>query len=53
MMIVLHKDDLKKVVAYFSSKDELPNISNNETPMREFNLIIDNNMRKNATICYM
>ena len=53
MMIVLHKDDLKKVAAYFSSKDELPHVSSDETPMREFNLVIDNNMRQNATVCDM
>ena len=53
--IFLHKDDLKKMITHCTTKDELPSnnidVSNNETPKKEFHLIIDDNMRKNAIIC--
>ena len=53
--IFLHKDDLRKIITHCTTKDELPSnntdVSNNETPMKEFHLIIDDNMRKNAIIC--
>ena len=59
MIFFLHKDDLKKIIKYFTFKDESPNgntviINNNnnkEVPMREFDLIVDDSMRTNATIC--
>ena len=53
--LFLHKHDLKKIVANFTTKDESPSsnndISNNETPKKEFHLIIDDSLRKNAIIC--
>ena len=53
--LYVHKDDLKKIVKHFITKDESPSsnndVSNNETPKKEFDLIIDDSMRKNATIC--
>jgi len=55
MTFFLHKDDLKKIVTHFTTKNQSPssntNDVNNEIAMREFDLIIDNNMRQNATIC--
>ena len=58
--LFLHKDNLKKFVAHFSSKSQIPNNGNdadisNETPMKEFHLIIDDNARQKAkvTICDM
>ena len=54
--LFLHKDDLKKITTHFTTKDQSPSschndVSNNETPKKEFHLIIDENMRKNAIIC--
>ena len=55
MTLFLHKDDLKRVVTHCTTKEESPSsnndASNNETPMRGFDLIIDDSMRKNAIIC--
>ena len=58
--LFLHKDNLKKFAAHFSSRSRTPNNDNdadisNETPMREFHLIIDDNARQKAkvTICDM
>ena len=55
MTLFLHKDDLKKIVACFSTKDESPrsnnDVSNDKAPKKEFHLIIDDSMRKNAIIC--
>ena len=55
MALFLHKDDFKRMVAYFTSKHESPNssndASNNEVPMKEFHIIVDDSKRKNATIC--
>ena len=53
MIFFLHKDNLKKIIKYFTFKHESPNSSNdvNEVPMREYYLIVDDNMRINATIC--
>ena len=59
MTFFLHKHDLKKiitVIAHFIFKDGSPNSSNDvnnngEVPMREFDLIVDDSMRNNATIC--
>ena len=54
--LFLHKDDLKKITTHFTTKDQSSSssnndVSNNETPKKEFHLIIDENMRKNAIIC--
>ena len=58
--LFLHKDNLQKFAAHFSSRSQTPNNDNdadisNETPMREFHLIIDDNARQKAkvTICDM
>ena len=55
MTLFLHKDDLKKIVIHFTTKDESPSsnndVINNETTNKEFDLIIDDSMRKNAIIC--
>ena len=54
LTLLLHKDDLKKIVVYFRVKEESPSSSdanNNEIPMRNFDLVIDDSMRKNATVC--
>ena len=60
MMLFLYKDNLKKVIAHFTFKDQSPKGNNNnndvhntEAPaaVREFHFIIDNNMRRNAIIC--
>ena len=55
MTLLLHKDELKKVITHFTLKDELPNSStdvnnNNEVPMREFHLIVDDSARKKVTV---
>ena len=54
MTLYLHKDDLKKFVKHikFKVKSRTSNdATNNEIPMREFDRIIDDSMRQNATIC--
>ena len=55
MALFLHKDDFKRMVAYFTSKHESPNssndASNNEVLMKEFHIVVDDSKRKNATIC--
>ena len=56
MTLFLNKDRLKKVATQFRFKHESPNSSNdaannNEIPMKEFDLIVDDSMRNNATIC--
>ena len=55
MVFFLHKDDLKNIIIHFTFKDELPNSSNdvnnnNEVPMREFHLIVDDSARKKVTV---
>ena len=55
MTLLLHKDELKKVITHFTLKDELPNSStdvnnNNEVPMREFHHVIDDSARKKVTV---
>ena len=54
LTLFLHKDNLKKIIVHFTSKEESPSnsdVDNNEVPMRMFDLVIDDSMRKNATIC--
>ena len=55
MTLYVHKDDFKMFVIYFTTKDESPSsnnvVSNDETADKEFQLIIDDSMRENATIC--
>ena len=52
----LHKDHLKKLVIPCMPKDDPPccnNVMHDEIAMRNFDLIIDDNLRQNATICDM
>ena len=56
MTCFLHKHDLKKIITHFNFRNISHNSSNdinnnNEVPMREFDLIVDDSMRNNATIC--
>ena len=58
--LFLHKDDIKKIAMYFISKGQTSHNDNdtdnsNEIPLREFNIIIDDNARQKAkvTICDM
>ena len=56
--LYLHKNDLKNIVTHFTFRDESPNgtndtVINNETPMSEFYIVVDDSKRKNATICDM
>ena len=59
MMILLHKNDLKKMITHFTLKDQSPGGNNNndiyntEAPatVKEFHFIVDDNMRRNAIIC--
>jgi len=54
--LFLNKDGLKKIVTHFTSKVEQPSSSNsndannNEIPMREFDLIVDDSIRQNTTV---
>ena len=56
MTFFLHKRDLKNIISHFKFKYRSTNSSNdlnnnNEIPMREFDLVVDDSMRNNATIC--
>ena len=56
--IFLHKDDIKKLFIYFASKitSRAPNsneATNTDIPMKEYNLVIGNTLRANATVCDM
>ena len=56
IILFLNKSNLKKIVIQFISKEEPPSnsdVNNNETPMAKFDLVIDDSMRKNATVCVM
>ena len=60
LTLFLHKDNLKKIVTHFISKGQTPNNNNDtdisdETPLVEFNIIIDDSARQKAkvTICDM
>ena len=50
--LFLHKDGLKKIVKYFTFKDNGDNIGvhNKEIPMKEFDLIVDDSTRENVAI---
>ena len=53
LSLFLHKDVLKKLIMHLKFKSELPgsnNVISNEIPIKEFDLIIDDHARKNATI---
>ena len=53
LTLFLNRNNVKKIIMYFTSKKEPPsnNDDNNKTPMANFDLVIDDSMRKNATIC--
>ena len=56
MTFYLHKDILKEVVMHFKFKHGLPsnnNVISNEKPIKEFDFVIDDSTRKNATVCDM
>ena len=60
LTLFLNKENLKEIVTHFTSKGQIPNNDNdtnisNETPLREFHIIIDDNARQKAkvTICDM
>ena len=56
--LFLHKDDIKKIAKHFAFKDKTSTngnsddvvIQNREIPMKEFDLIVDDNARNNATV---
>ena len=52
MTLYLHKDNLKNIITHFIHKDKPPN-SNNEIPMKEFDIIVDDSIRTNVTVCGM
>jgi len=55
--LIVHKETIKtiatKMTANFKTKQVPVANDNNEVPMGDIGLVIDNNMRKNATICKM
>ena len=54
MILHLHKDRLKKLLMHLKPKDNPPSSSDNihdEISMRTFDLVIDDSVRQNATIC--
>ena len=56
--LFLHKDDIKEIAKCFAFKDKISTngnsddviIQNREIPMKEFDLIVDDNARNNATV---
>ena len=50
--LFLHKDNLKNIIKHFMNKNQPPN-SNNEIPMKEFDIIVDDSTRANVTVCDM
>ena len=51
----LHKDDLKKIFRHFTFRSQAPNnnsnaVISNDVPMEEFDHIIDDDARNNATV---
>ena len=53
MALHLYKDHLKKLVIPCMTKDDPPSCNNDGIAMRNFDLIVDDNLRQNATICDM
>ena len=55
--LIVHKETIKtittKIAAHFKTKPASTTNDNNEVPMGDIGIIIDDNMRKNATICEM
>ena len=56
MTLFIHKDDIKKIATQFRFKHGSPNSSNdvnnnnNEAPMREFDIIVDESARQKVTV---
>ncbi|XP_065893433.1 uncharacterized protein [Dysidea avara] len=51
MELVLYKEDIKKILTHFKPKPATTDCNdNNVPPMNDIGLVIDDNMRKNATI---
>ena len=54
--LFLHKDDIKKITKHFTFKDKASNngsgnnVQNMKEPMKEFDLIVDESARNNATV---
>ena len=57
MTLFLHKDDFKKFITAFKLKNKPApknsNVNSDDIPMQQFDLIVDDSMRKNATVCAM
>ena len=57
VIFFVHKDNLKKIITYFKFRGESSNssndINNNEVPMKEFDIIVDDTVRVNVTVCEM
>ena len=55
--LIAHKETIKtittKITAHFNIESVSTTNDNNEVPMGDIGIIIDDNMRKNATICEM
>ncbi|XP_065895376.1 outer membrane protein A-like isoform X2 [Dysidea avara] len=53
--LIVHKETIKtittKIAAHFKTEPVSTTNDNNEVPMGDIGIIIDDNMRKNATIC--
>ena len=50
LILYLHKDDLKKILTHFTFRSQAPNNNSNDVPMQEFDHIIDDDARNNATV---
>ena len=56
LTLFLYKGDIKKIAKYFAFKDKAStngngdNVHNKDVPMKEFDLIVDDSARNNATI---
>ena len=56
--LIVHKENIKtvyytKITANFKTKQAPTPNNNNDIPIREIGIIIDDNMRRNTTICEM
>ena len=55
--LIVHKETIKtiatKTKTNFKTKQAPTTNDNNEVPMSDIGLLIDDNMRKNATVCEM
>ena len=55
--LIVHKDTIKiittKITAHFKTKPAATTKDNNEVPIGDIGIVVDDNMRKNAIICEM